>query len=259
MSLGTEVASNPLWYHTMDLGQGVTTPGWFDLRPVSARLPWPDLAGKRCLDVGTFDGFFAFEMERRGASEVIATDIPDHALWDWPLVEREAGVAYTEAIQGPKGLGFEIAARALGSKVERRFISVYDLDEAEVGRFDVVFCGSLLLHLRDPFSALERIRSVCDRTFISVEQVDLRLAVLGRRSTYVRLVGNDSQWFIANPAAHRRMLEMCRFRVIDHSRPFSTPFGPRHPKPSFSPFGALARRMMGGVGMPTDFILAEVS
>jgi tRNA (mo5U34)-methyltransferase len=255
--LHREVEANPVWYHTMDLGQGVTTPGWFDLRPVSARLPWPDVRGKRCLDVGTFDGFFAFEMERRGAREVIATDIPSHADWDWPLVEKEAGAAYTEAVQGEKGKGFEVAAAALGSSVRREFLSVYDLDQSAFGRFDVVFCGTLLLHLKNPFRALEQIRSVCDAWFLSVEQIDLRLLALGRRSSYLRLNGSDSQWFIPNPAAHRRMIEMCRFEVQEHTRPFSTPFGPQHPKPTFSPAGLVARRLMGGEGIPTDAILSR--
>jgi 2-polyprenyl-3-methyl-5-hydroxy-6-metoxy-1,4-benzoquinol methylase len=40
------------------------------------RLPWPELTGRRCLDIGTADGFWAFEMDRRGAADVLATDVP---------------------------------------------------------------------------------------------------------------------------------------------------------------------------------------
>ena len=65
------------WYHTLELAPGVRTPGWFDLRETAAALLPASLAGRRCLDVGTFDGFWAFEMERRGAAEVIAIDILD--------------------------------------------------------------------------------------------------------------------------------------------------------------------------------------
>ena len=32
MSLHAEVSST-VWYHTIDLGDGLVTPGWFDLRP----------------------------------------------------------------------------------------------------------------------------------------------------------------------------------------------------------------------------------
>src|SRR5215218_3870955 len=88
-ALRREVADTPVWYHTIDLAAGVTTPGWFDLRPVVDQMPWPDVRGKRCLDVGTYDGFLAFEMERRGAAEVVATDISDPSGWDLPVRTRE--------------------------------------------------------------------------------------------------------------------------------------------------------------------------
>jgi SAM-dependent methyltransferase len=146
-----QVGEQPLWYHVLDLPGGVTTPGWFDLRPVVDRLPWPDVAGRRCLDVGTYDGFLAFEMERRGAAEVVAVDIDDHRLWDWPVDVRRQAPADLAAMAGPeKGRGFRIAATALGSSVRREPVSVYDLSPATVGTFDVVVVGSLLLHLRDP-------------------------------------------------------------------------------------------------------------
>src|SRR5881398_852835 len=155
------VAANPLWYHTIEVAPGVVTPGWFDLRSVVERMPWPDVRGKRCLDVGTYDGFLAFELERRGAAAVVATDISDHSQWDWPHAERERGAEYLAQVAGQKGRGFEIARSALGSSVEKREISVYDLSPEAVGAFDVVVCGSLLLHLKDPVRALEAVRSVC--------------------------------------------------------------------------------------------------
>ena len=48
----------------MELAPGVVTPGWFDLRGILDVLPWPDVEDKRCLDVGTYDGQLAFELER---------------------------------------------------------------------------------------------------------------------------------------------------------------------------------------------------
>src|SRR3954469_15020041 len=79
------VDAQPHWYHTMELAPGVVTPGWFDLRGILDRMPWPDVTGRRCLDVGTYDGQLAFELERRGAAEVVAIDLSDHAEWDWPV------------------------------------------------------------------------------------------------------------------------------------------------------------------------------
>src|SRR5947199_1335555 len=54
--LANEVAAIK-WYHSIELTPGVVTPGWFDTRAIAPQLPMPaDLAGKRCLDVGTYDG-----------------------------------------------------------------------------------------------------------------------------------------------------------------------------------------------------------
>jgi hypothetical protein len=61
------VASVPHWHHIFAFPQGITTPGAYDPRDLFSRLRLPDLRGKRVLDVGTRDGFFAFECERRGA------------------------------------------------------------------------------------------------------------------------------------------------------------------------------------------------
>ena len=63
------------WYHTIDLGDGLVTPG-IDPTPHKLRqikLP-ASFAGKTVLDVGAWDGFFSFEAERRGASRVLAVD-----------------------------------------------------------------------------------------------------------------------------------------------------------------------------------------
>ena len=91
--LAESVASVPAWYHSIELAPDVVTPGYFDLRSIVDRLPWPDVRGKRCLDIGSYDGFYAFEMERRGAAEVVAVDVPDPNDWDWPPDARERGPA----------------------------------------------------------------------------------------------------------------------------------------------------------------------
>jgi tRNA (mo5U34)-methyltransferase len=227
------VAANPLWYHTIDLAPGVTTPGWFDLRPILGRLPWPDVRGKRCLDVGTYDGHLAFELERRGASEVVATDIADHAQWDWPPRIRARGVAALPQIAGEKGAGFRIAAGILGSQARREEISVYDLSPERLGSFDVVVCGSLMLHLRDPLRALEAIRSVCTGAFLSAEELRPQLELGPRRRPVAQLDGVSDlcQWWVPNRAGHRRMVEAAGFEVERAADPYCVPLGPAHPKP----------------------------
>ena len=54
------------------------TPGWFDLRDQVRPSRLPDgLRGRRCLDVGPWAGFWAFELERRAAGAVVAIALAD--------------------------------------------------------------------------------------------------------------------------------------------------------------------------------------
>lgn len=166
------------WYHTIELAPGVVTPGTFDLRDQMGRYGLPEsLEGLRALDIGTQNGFWAFEMERRGAAEVIALDLDDERELDWPP-RRRAQIGEQmrdEGLRLARGkAGFELAKEALGSKVERVTSSVYAARASELGTFDLVFCGSVLMHLRDQLLALERIAELCRGTFISAEEYDRR-------------------------------------------------------------------------------------
>jgi tRNA (mo5U34)-methyltransferase len=214
------------WYHTLELADGVVTPGWLDTRAVVDRVSLPQsLEGMRCLDVGTFNGFWAFEMERRGAREVVAIDVLEPERWDWPAGSAAETVA-TVARRQAGGAGFEIARRALGSSVERRDLSVYDLDEGEVGRFDLVYLGSLLLHLRDPVRALERVRAVCDGTLVVVDGIDLPLTLRHPRLPVARLDGQGRPWWwYANAAGLARMVEVAGFDVVEGPRRVFIPRG----------------------------------
>jgi len=230
------------WYHTLELAPGVVTPGWMDTRAVVDRIPFPtSLAGKRCLDVGMFNGFWAFEMERRGAAEVIGIDLLDPREWDWPAGSDPATIAAIGHRQAG-GSGFEIAKRELGSSVRRLDRSIYDLNEEEDGRFDVVYLGSLLIHLRDPVKALERVRSVCDGTLIVVDAVDRFLSLVHRRLPVAALDGRGRPWWwYANVAGLVRMIEAAGFEVTDGPRRFSIPPGSGWPLRRFSRHGLTTR------------------
>jgi tRNA (mo5U34)-methyltransferase len=214
------------WYHTLELGDGIVTPGWLDTRAVADGVSLPaSLAGMRCLDVGTFNGFWAFEMERRGAREVVAIDVLEPARWDWPVTSAPETVA-TIARRQAGGAGFELAKRALDSAVDRRDLSVYDVDEETVGRFDVIYVGSLLVHLRDPVRALERLRAVCDGTLIVVDGIDLPLTIRHPRQPVARLDGRGRPWWwYANQAGLGRMVEVAGFDVVEGPRRLFIPRG----------------------------------
>jgi tRNA (mo5U34)-methyltransferase len=149
-----ERAKTQGWYHTLDL-PGITTEGIFDMRQYVPQYGLPDsMEGMRVLEVGTWDGFWAFEMEKRGAAEVVAIDLDDEEQLDWPPRRRSPDPELV------RGSGFAIASEMLESKVQRVVKSVYHATPEELGTFDIVFCGSVLIHLRDQLLALERIANL---------------------------------------------------------------------------------------------------
>lgn len=125
------------WYHSIELPDGSLIQGLQSIERLRWRLsrfPLPeDLSGKRVLDIGAWDGWFSFEMERRGA-EVVAVD----------LTRQER---------------FLTAKRLLGSNVEYVVSDVLSLSPQRLGRFDIVLFFGVLYHMKHPLLALERI---CD-------------------------------------------------------------------------------------------------
>lgn len=142
--LAERVADVPFWWHSIDLG-GVVTPGFKSpelLEGEWAQLGLEDCAGRSVLDIGTWDGWFAFRSERAGASRVVALD---HFVWR----ERPLGRA-----------GFDLAHGALGSSVDAVDDDFMTMDLGALGTFDVVLFLGVLYHLRHPLLALERLRGV---------------------------------------------------------------------------------------------------
>ena len=226
------------WYHTLELAPGVVTRGFFDARPTVARVPLPArLDGARVLDVGTWDGFWAFELERRGAAEVIALDVDDARRWDWPA-QTLIGDAHDQRRQivdefKSGAAAFALAREALGSRVRRLDLSVYDLDPEAHGRFDFVFLGSLLLHLRDPVLALERLRAVCGGELVVADTVQALSSWLRPRTPVARLEGVERPWWWQpNAAALQRMIESAGFAVLSRSGVYFLPLGAAHPRPA---------------------------
>lgn len=217
--LQAEVSRYP-WYHTLELSGRVVTPGMFDHRGHEDRHGLPaDLTGKRCLDVGTMDGFWAFTMERRGAADVVAVDLEDPEELDWPLSLRHRIV---KTMDETKATRFELARRSLGSKVERRLSSVYRLDPAELGEFDFVFCGDMLVHLKDPAAAVERIRGVCRGTALITNPVKEHFPYY--RRPLAQFDGIDEfEWWLPNRAAFERIVRAAGFRQVVVGPAFNLP------------------------------------
>ena len=209
------VDANPVWYHTLELAPGVVTPGYIDLRRVAPRVLQSNLRGLRALDVGTFDGFWAFELERRGA-EVVAIDVAKIDAAQWPPLQRARLEAETRALDLKLGRGFALAAEALGSRARRVECDVYDLTpEAIGGTVDRAFAGAILLHLRDPVRALERIWTALapggQLTILEAFSIRDTLASPRRPAAYFRAATSDFTWWLPNLATIRDWLVAAGF------------------------------------------------
>lgn len=231
------IAQNHDWYHTIELAPGLVTPGWVDTRSAVSHVPLPDsLAGKRCLDVGTWDGFWAFEMERRGAASVHGLDVPDPYRWDWPARARiresyDGGKENLEKIRR-NGNGFPIVREIIGSSVERHELTVYEISPDRIGTYDFVFVGSLLLHLRDPIGALERIRAVSTGEIVINDCIEFVLTKLLPGTPFARLDTEDRcWWWQPNLAALHSMIEQAGYEILERGKPYFVPFGPSYVVP----------------------------
>jgi tRNA (mo5U34)-methyltransferase len=184
------------WYHRIDLGHGIFTPGVYDLEPMLEHYGIPDsLEGRTVLDVGPGHGFFAFEFERRGAAAVVTAELPDWSQHDAHPEVSAAQHAAPEDLAAYHRGAFGFALQARRSSVERKFCNIYDLTPERVGTFDVVFCASVLLHLTDPLRALYAIRRVCRGEAIICTGIDTHLLVAQQsRALFVGTPNGHAFW-----------------------------------------------------------------
>lgn len=198
-----QVERQPYWFHRIELPGGLTTPGWSD--PKVEKLPHyglpDDMTGMRVLDVGHAEGFFCFEAERRGASEVIGVDTDPRMI-----------------------VNFNICRSALNSSVKSVGVNVYDISPKRIGTFDLVLFFGVLYHLRNPLLALERLSAVCTGTLLMQSAVyeDTSDTPLARFHPFGIASGPKEKpihdptcfWF-PNPACCIAMLQHVGFQQVE--------------------------------------------
>ncbi|MCU1489207.1 MAG: hypothetical protein JWM85_612 [Acidimicrobiaceae bacterium] len=193
-----------LWHQRFELAPGIFSPGTNDVDWLlhTAGVP-ADLTGASVLDIGTTNGGAAFTMERRGAERVVATDIVD-----------------------PMHFGFEAIRSALGSSVEFRRLSVYEVSRSIQEQFDYVVFWGVLYHLRHPLLALDNVRAVTGQTaYVETAVCDAELQAhadtpLARFYRLDELGADSSNWFAPNV---RALLDWCRSCGLDPTAVSSWP------------------------------------
>lgn len=196
-----KVAAVSMWWHSIDVGHGMVTPGRISPevhRTLVEKLGLSlDLSGKTALDIGAWDGYYSFEMEKRKASRVVAID---------NYYRKE-----DDRCQEKKG--FEVAKEIRASKVDFKNMDVYELSPDKIGEFDIVLFLGVLYHLRHPLLALERIASVTKDVMILESYVsegfgDKPVAVFFEKD---ELNNDPTNWWGPNPACLLGMVRSCGF------------------------------------------------
>ncbi|MDP6423784.1 MAG: methyltransferase domain-containing protein [Planctomycetota bacterium] len=227
-ALKKRVAKVTSWYHAIDLGDGVMTPGVFQVKSFRPEYGIPDqLDGQRVLDVGASSGFFACEMDRRGAAEVVALDLPGWGDHDWTPRYRadfESKSAEERAYIDDITMraGFDLVVESMGCKnVRKHEAQIYELSPETVGMFDYVFCGSMLMHVRDPILGIQAMRSVLKPT--GRMTVTIAMTLPDTDDSLARFVGDWDQcnWWQMSPRCLDRILKCCDLEVLDERNTFT--------------------------------------
>lgn len=239
--LGLDDTADYLWYHTVDLGAGLVTPGLYDFRSCIDDFGFPaEMTAMTALDVGSATGFFAFEFERRGAS-VVSVELPSLRELDrFPGQSVEDSLAKIEKMVDPKLMHpagdrskkfsaeeyyfnllegpFRFCAKRLGSRVQRCYSTIYDLSPEKLGRpgFDFVFLGDILLHTLYPLRALAAAAAMCTGTLVLSQHIPEN----GGRGPAMLWVGGDDpredevSWWWPNKACLVAMLKKLDFAEV---------------------------------------------
>ncbi len=229
------------WYHTIDLGDGLVTPGMYDYRQTISAFPFPaDMTGMTVLDAGSATGFFAFEFERRGA-RVVSVELPSlNDLDRFPGQDVQGSIEKIERMIFPNGElkamrrgdserelyrcllegPFEFCRARLNSKVERCYSPLYDLTAAKTGvpeGFDLVFVGDVLVHTLYPLKALAALAALCKGTLVLSQmlpegpQEPPAMAYIGGADPNE----DEVSWFLPNRSCLMQMISKLGFPRVE--------------------------------------------
>ncbi len=185
------------WVHTIDLGNGVVTPGkWPPNGIILKAFDQIDFTGKRVLDIGCWDGLWSFEAEKRGAVEVYATD--DISQRDFHSTRA-----------------FTLAKDILQSNVHYYPETPIERVPSLGVKFDIVLFLGVYYHLRDPLRALAILRSVLNDGGLIVIEGQV---CYNRRKSFAKFQYNDiwfndpSNWWFPSIKCLEEWIESSFFR-----------------------------------------------
>jgi len=216
-----------LFYHWVRLADGRVVEGFWDLLGGEEEyLGGIELVGRRVLELGPASGWLTVWMEQQGA-DVVGFDI------GWELTQDLLPLPGLDV----EALGVDFLARACLAQnawwylqhdhqltAKAVYGDIYALPD-DLGRFDVAVFAAILLHLRDPFRALEQAARRTDGAMVVVEPLSRDLAAHDGFVRWNPTGGvNPSGWWHHSPSAIVGMLELLGFgrsQVTYHHQPYN--------------------------------------
>lgn len=209
------------FYHTLDLGGGRVVPGGWDIRGNERNyLGHVDFKDLRVLEFGCASGFLTFWMEQQGA-EVVGVDLPPGFppdLVPLPGIDLEANAASGAVTARQVRNSWWFGHRELNSKAQALYADIYRLPD-DIGRFDVSTFGSILLHLGNPFRAMQEAARVTDKAMVVTDLIPDILYGTDGNSLIEFNPGHEPanlvNWWRFSPAAIEKMLKVLGFPYVD--------------------------------------------
>jgi tRNA (mo5U34)-methyltransferase len=143
------------------------------------------------LDIGTWNGYFAFEAKRSGAGRVIASD---SVCWHLPMFRgRET---------------FDLARECLDLDIEAKVIDPTELP-GDLQPVDVILFLGVFYHMQEPVAVLKKAAALAHDVLVIETHQDLLTVDRPGMIFYPRdtLNGDHSNWWGPNPE--------CMFELLD--------------------------------------------
>lgn len=192
------------WFHTIDLGDGLITPGRKRKEILDAEsqeiFRHLNLNGSSVLDIGAWNGYYTVEANKRGAAKLLAVD---YYTWLSPFFRGKET--------------FDFVMKRLEINVETRIIDVEKIDRSNVGTWDVVLFLGVFYHLIDPIAAIMRLGSIAREALVIETWLDLRDYNRPAMVFYPgqELANDPTNWWGPNRAAVEALLRVAGFGQIE--------------------------------------------
>jgi SAM-dependent methyltransferase len=235
------------FYHTIETPSGQIFPGAWDLRGhESSYLGNVDVGGKRVLEVGPASGWLSAYLAKAGA-DLTVLDLP---LGDAPELVPHPSIDHAQnEVSGAASVkrlinSWWFTKHAMSFKAKAVYADLYSLP-SDLGQFDVTIFGSILLHLSNPFRALEEAASRTAETIVVTDVFSAPdhgpIAGLMEHTPTIALFNPTPppigviHWWALSPAIIERMLRLLGFNEITVSN--HSPGNMLPPPPMFTVVG----------------------